>query len=262
MKIAVAGALGRMGRTLIEHVAMSDDTLAAITVRAGEEEAAEALLSRSGLTGVKVVTNLEEAAKLADAIIDFTAPAYTLEIAKAAAAHDAVHICGTTGFSDAEKETLSSIKGRLVLAPNMSIGVNVLMALVEKAAAILDPIYDIEIYEMHHKHKKDAPSGTGLGLGEAAAKGRGVDLAKVKDAARDGITGERDSGTIGFSVARGGDVVGDHVVTFAGAGERVELGHKASSRVIYAAGALKAAHWAAEQKPGVYSMQDVLGLTA
>ncbi len=173
-----------------------------------------------------------------------------------------IHVVGTTGFSPAEQKELESYaaKTRIVQSGNYSMAVNLMEKLVEQMARTLDDQYDIEIHEMHHKHKKDAPSGTALMLGRAAAKGRDVSLDDKKVAARDGITGERKAGDIGFSVQRGGDVVGIHTVTFAGAGEVLELKHQGFSRDIYAGGALRAALWAKSQKPGLYSMRDVLGL--
>ncbi len=262
MKIAIAGALGRMGKTLVEYAEQAGDTVSAVTVRAGSEDKAKAYLASLGLNDVLVTDDIGEALDVSDAVIDFTFPAYTLEIAKSAADKGKIHISGTTGYSEADKEKISTYAAKtpIIMAPNMSIGVNILMSLVEKVSVTLDAEYDIEIYELHHKHKKDAPSGTALGLGRAAAAGRGVALEDVSDIAREGIIGERETGHIGFSVARGGDVVGDHVVTFAGTGERIELGHKASSRTIYAVGAYRAAHWADGKKPGLYSMQDVLRL--
>jgi 4-hydroxy-tetrahydrodipicolinate reductase len=198
----------------------------------------------------------------ADAVLDFTTPEATLAHAKLAAASGTAHIIGTTGIDETGRKALSAAakKAPIVFAPNMSLGVNLLAELVAQVARALDPSWDIEIIEMHHHHKVDAPSGTALLLGRAAAAGRGVDLEKSAERGRDGITGPRKKGSIGFSALRGGDVVGEHTVIFAGQGERIELAHKATSREIFARGAFAAARWADGRKPGLYSMKDVLGL--
>jgi len=198
----------------------------------------------------------------ADAVIDFTRPEATMAHADLAAETNTILVTGTTGLSDADTAHLRVVadRTRIVQAPNMSAGVNLLFALTRQVAATLGIDYDIEIVEHHHKHKVDAPSGTALGLGQAAAEGRGVDLTAVSDRGRDGHTGARVDGRIGFAVLRGGDVVGDHTVVFAGPGERIELTHKASDRVIYARGAVRAALWAADRPNGLYGMTDVLGL--
>lgn len=262
MKIAIAGCLGRMGKTLVEYIASSGHEVIGGTIRPGQEEKARELFRSIGIADPLLSDDVSIIYDQADAVIDFTRPEHSLLVANAAADKNKIHICGTTGFSPEEKEKITELskKARIILAPNMSIGVNLLMKLSEQVAQTLDEEYDIEIYEMHHRHKVDAPSGTALGLGRSVAVGRGVSLEEMTDAARNGFTGERMPGRIGFAVSRGGDVVGDHTVTFAGPGERVELSHKASSRVIYARGALKAAEWAATQSPGLYDMQDVLRL--
>ncbi|HSV29277.1 MAG TPA: 4-hydroxy-tetrahydrodipicolinate reductase, partial [Candidatus Omnitrophota bacterium] len=197
-----------------------------------------------------------------DAVIDFTAPAATVTHAGMAAAAGKVLVVGTTGLSKDDEAKLQQAADRVpvVYAPNFSVGVNLLMALTERAASILGDDYDIEIVEMHHRHKVDAPSGTALGLGRAAAAGRGVPLDSVWCKARDGHTGARPKGEIGFATLRGGDVVGDHTVMFAAEGERVELTHKASSRAVFAKGAVRAALWAKGKPAGLYTMRDVLGL--
>ncbi len=197
-----------------------------------------------------------------DAVIDFTVPAATKAHADLAASMGKALIIGTTGLNDDVKAAIAAAakKVAIVLAPNFSVGVNVLLALTEKLAATLGTDYDIDILEMHHRHKVDAPSGTALGLGEAAAKGRAVSLKDVARTTRDGQVGARPAGEIGFATLRGGDVVGDHTVMFATNGERVELTHKASSREVFAKGAVRAALWTAGKKPGLYSMRDVLGL--
>lgn len=251
MKIAIAGCSGRMGQTLVAAIRAT----AGVTLAGGSEREAFK-------TDFPVVTSAGELAGLGDAVIDFTAPEATLAVAEAVAQKGGIHIIGTTGFTTAQQQQLEAYarKARIVQAGNFSLGVNLLQVLVEKAARTLGDDYDIELSEFHHKHKKDAPSGTALMLGHAAAKGRGVILEDKKVTARDGITGERKRGDIGFSVMRGGDVVGSHSVYFAGPGEIIELKHDGFSRGIYASGAIKAALWAGEQKPGLYSMRDVLGL--
>ena len=195
-------------------------------------------------------------------MIDFTAPAATLAIAKAAAEAGIVHVIGTTGMSEGEIAQLSTPAHRAVIvrAGNMSLGVNLLTLLTRKVAAALDADFDIEIIESHHNQKVDAPSGTALMLGEAAAEGRGVKLSDVSDSGRDGITGARKRGDIGFSAIRGGDIIGEHDVMFAGAGERIILRHIASDRALFARGAIKAALWGQGRKAGEYDMLDVLGL--
>jgi 4-hydroxy-tetrahydrodipicolinate reductase len=234
MKIAIAGSTGRMGQALLKALAASSHT----RVAEGARDAAALF-------------------KDADAVIDFTSPAHTLALA--AAAGNKIHVIGTTGLSDAEQEKIRAAAktARIVQSANFSLGVNALEAMVEKTAALLDEDYHIEIDEMHHAKKKDAPSGTALMLGRAAAKGRGLDFSKAR---RDSAEGERKRGSIGISARRGGDVVGVHTVTFAGPGENLELTHRAFSRDIYALGALKAAEWAKGRKPGLYSLRDVLGL--
>ena len=254
MKVAIAGCMGRMGQTLIAAtLADKRFTLAAGSERDAADSAKLAALGAAHLTVTPDATTL---VGLSDAVIDFTSPVATLAVAEAAAGKGSVLIVGTTGFSADEQKKLEAFaqKARIVQSGNFSLGVNLLEQLVEDAARKLSG-YDIEIYEMHHKHKKDAPSGTALMLGRAAAQGRGVSLDAKKSIDRDGV---RKDGDIGFSVARGGDVVGIHTVTFAGPGEVIELKHQGFNREIYAAGALEAALWAAKQKPGLYSMRDVL----
>jgi 4-hydroxy-tetrahydrodipicolinate reductase len=262
MKIAIAGCTGRMGQTLAKAVlARPNAQLTAGSERPGYDAATvTAALTAMGCADLFITSDPEALAEKADAVIDFTAPAASLAMAKAIAQRGGIHIIGTTGFSASEQRELESYaaQARIVQSGNFSLGVNVLAQLVEKAAAILGDAYDIEISEMHHKHKKDAPSGTALMLGRAAAQGRKVNLETKKITARDGITGERKTGDIGFSVQRGGDVVGMHNVLFAGPGEMLELKHQGFNRDIYAHGALHAALWAANQKPGLYSMRDVL----
>lgn len=265
VKIGLVGAGGRMGRMLIEEVSGTEGVaLAAAAERPGYDAVGQDLGTLAGLKplGVKLGAEPEAVFKASDVVIDFTVPKATVAHAALAAKHKTALVIGTTGLeaADAAKLRAAGKDIPIVWAPNMSMGVTVLMALVERVAKTLGPDYDIEILEMHHKHKVDAPSGTALGLGEAAAKGRGVALDKVAARGRDGITGARPKGAIGFASLRGGDVVGDHYVTFAGEGERLELVHKASSRRIYSRGAVRAALWVKGKKPGVYDMADVLGL--
>ena len=267
-RIAIAGAGGRMGQALIEAV-LSDpgSALVAAFDIAGSAAAGRDAGERFGrATGVTVGTDAEAALSAADVMIDFTRPEGSLAHLAACARHGTGAVVGTTGFSAEQKAELArhALQIPIVFAPNMSVGVNVLLALVESAARRLGPAYDIEIVEMHHRHKVDAPSGTALRLGEAAAQGAGRALAECAVYAREGVTGERKEGAIGFATLRGGDVVGEHTVIFAGAGERIELAHKATSRQNFAAGALRAAHFVAERRaagrPGLADMLDVRNL--
>jgi len=263
MRIGIIGACGRMGGNFVREI-LTDGafTLAGGTARAGNKNIGRDLGEISGAekAGVNLTDNNEELVKISDAIIDFSSPESTMAVLKLTAKYKKIHVIGTTGLSDAQKKELENAARETVIifSPNMSIGVNVLLSITEKVAKILDDSYDIEILEMHHGLKVDAPSGTALGLGKAAAAGRGVNLSDVERRSRDGHTGQRPSGEIGFATLRGGDVVGDHTVIFAGLGERIELTHKASSRAIYAKGALRACLWGAGKKPGLYSMRDVL----
>lgn len=265
MNVAVLGASGRMGQMLIRAVDDNPGTiLIGVTERAGHDWVGRDLGEAMGgaARGVVVSDDPLEVFVKAEAVIDFTSPTATVAHAELAAQARAVHVIGTTGFDDIHLAAFAAA-GRhavIVRAGNMSLGVNLLTALTRKVAAALDADYDIEIVEAHHKHKVDAPSGTALMLGEAAAEGRGVMLDAVADRGRDGITGERGRGHIGFSAIRGGDVVGEHDVIFAGEGERIVLRHLASDRMLFARGAIKAALWGRGQKPGEYSMMDVLGL--
>ncbi len=265
MRVVIAGAGGRMGRTLIHAVAASKG----LTLAGAVEAAGSAVIGRDagelaglGPNGVKVVSDVASVLKDADGLIEFTIPAATLAFAEMAAAAGKVHIIGTTGHSAEEEAVIAKAASRatIVKSGNMSLGVNLLAALVKRVAQTLNEDYDIEIFEMHHNKKIDAPSGTALLLGRAAAQGRGVDLTARSVRGRDGITGARKSGDIGFASLRGGSVVGEHSVIFAGPAERVELTHRAEDRMIFARGALHAALWARGKKPGLYSMADVLGL--
>lgn len=263
MKIGVVGSGGRMGQALVREITTTKNVVFAGGV---EREGSQAVGKDVGIVagieplGMVVSTDREALFREADAVIDFTTPENTLICASLAAKHNTAHIIGTTGMTDADKEQLACYAKEtpIIWSANMSIGVNILMGLVEKAASILDDSYDIEIVEMHHRHKVDAPSGTALVLGEAAAKGREVNFKEQAILSREGITGARKQGTIGFATLRGGDVVGDHSVIFAGEGERIEITHKSSSRTIYAKGAVRAALWASNKKTGLYSMKDVL----
>jgi 4-hydroxy-tetrahydrodipicolinate reductase len=263
MRLIVAGAGGRMGRTLIHAIAATPGVALAGAIEAKGaavigRDAGE--LAGLGPNGVKVTTDLAPLLREADALIDFTVPAATRVFLEQTSGR--VHIIGTTGLS-AEDEALIAQAARrsvVVKSGNMSLGVNLLAALVKRVAKTLDEDFDIEILEMHHNRKIDAPSGTALMLGRAAAEGRGVDLAQRSVRGRDGETGARGAGDIGFAALRGGTVVGDHTVIFAGTAERLELSHKAEDRMIFARGALKAALWARGKAPGLYSMADVLGL--
>jgi 4-hydroxy-tetrahydrodipicolinate reductase len=268
VRIAIAGAGGRMGQALVEAtLADPAATLAAAVDVPGSPAVGRDAGERCGrTTGVIVGTDVDAAVQAADVLIDFTRPEGTLAHLAACARHGTAAVIGTTGLSAADMAELAARAKTIpvVFAPNMSIGVNVLVELVEAAARRLGPAYDIEIVEMHHRHKVDAPSGTALRLGEAAAAGAGRRLADCAVYAREGVTGERPANAIGFATLRGGDVVGEHTVIFAGAGERVELVHKAGSRQNFATGALRAAHFVArrraEGQPGLADMRDVLGL--
>jgi 4-hydroxy-tetrahydrodipicolinate reductase len=265
MKIAITGVSGRMGRMLVETIDASDSAVVSAAVeRNGHDWIGRDLGEALGgsARGVTVTADIDAALREAEAIIDFTAPAATIAFARAAARAGAVHIIGTTGMSAAEIGELEAPaeKAVIVRAGNMSLGVNLLVQLTRRVAAALDMDYDIEIVEAHHNRKVDAPSGTALMLGAAAAEGRGQDLDAVSDRGRDGITGARRKGAIGFASIRGGDIVGEHDVIFAGSGERIILRHVASDRSVFAHGALKAALWARGRPAGAYDMMDVLGL--
>ncbi|MEO0634201.1 MAG: 4-hydroxy-tetrahydrodipicolinate reductase [Pseudomonadota bacterium] len=263
--IVIAGASGRMGQMLIDVVSQSDKArLVGVLERPGHDWIGQDLgvVMGGAETGVKVYDDPLEPMAQAQAVIDFTAPQATIALSHVAAQARAAHIIGTTGMTDDEIAALepASRHCAIVRAGNMSLGVNLLTQLTRKVAAALDEDFDIEVIEAHHHHKVDAPSGTALMLGEAAATGRGVTLGDVRDSGRDGITGARNRGNIGFTAVRGGDIVGEHDVLFAGPGERIVLRHMATDRGIFARGALKAALWAQDKAPGQYDMIDVLGL--
>jgi 4-hydroxy-tetrahydrodipicolinate reductase len=265
MRLIVAGAGGRMGRALTRVIA---DTPGAVVTGALEAPDSELLGKDSGVlaglppNGVELSADLWSLSANADGILDFTVPAATIANVAIAAQRRIAHIIGTTGLSASDNAVIQSVTGRAVVVKsgNMSLGVNLLAALVKRVAQSLDESFDIEIVEMHHRAKIDAPSGTALLLGEAAAAGRGIALAEHSARGRDGITGARRSGDIGFASLRGGSVTGDHSVIFAGAMERIELIHRAEDRTMFAQGAVKAALWARDRQPGLYTMADVLGL--
>lgn len=263
--IVVTGASGRMGQMLINTITASGKArLVGAVARKGHAWVGQDVGTAMGgaAMGVTVTDDALEAFAKAQAVIDFTAPAATVEFAALAAQARAVHVIGTTGMSAEEIAALKPAARHAVIvrAGNMSLGVNLLTQLTKKVAAALDEDFDIEIIESHHNRKVDAPSGTALMLGEAAAEGRGVALDAVSDRGRDGITGARKKGDIGFVAVRGGDIIGEHDVMFAGSGERIILRHVASDRSVFARGALKAALWGLGQTPGEYDMIDVLGL--
>jgi 4-hydroxy-tetrahydrodipicolinate reductase len=265
MRIAVMGAAGRMGRELVRAVhAAPGCTLVGGIEPSGSPAVGQDLGALCGLgpLGVQVTADPLELVTRSDAILDFTVPSASVELAGLAANARIVHVLGTTGLSEADEKAIAAASrhATIVKAGNMSLGVNLLVALTRRVAQALDADFDIEIVEMHHRHKVDAPSGTALMLGAAAAEGRGVDLKTHSVRARDGHTGPRKKGDIGFAALRGGSVVGDHTVIFAGEGERIELTHRSSDRGIYARGAVKAALWARGRGPGLFSMMDVLGL--
>jgi 4-hydroxy-tetrahydrodipicolinate reductase len=266
MKLVVVGAAGRMGKTLIKLISETPGVL----LHAAVERAGSAVLGQDAgeLAGVsrlsvKVTDDPLAAFVHADGVIDFTTPASTVEFAALAAQARIVHVIGTTGCLPEHEEKIDAAArhARVVKSGNMSLGVNLLSVLIKQAARALDAAgWDIEVLEMHHKHKVDAPSGTALLLGEAAAQGRGVSLADHSVRVRDGHTGPREEGSIGFATLRGGSVIGEHSVLFASEGEMVTLSHSATDRSLFARGALKAATWARDKKPGRYTMLDVLGL--
>lgn len=267
MRLIVAGAGGRMGRTLIRALA---ETNGAVLTGALEAPGSELLGQDAGVlaglpaNGIELSADLWSLSKNADGIIDFTVPAATIANVAIAAERGLVHVIGTTGLSASDNAVIKSVTTRAIVVQsgNMSLGVNLLAALVKQVAKSLDQDFDIEVLEMHHRAKVDAPSGTAYMLGQAAAEGRNIDLTKNSVRARDGYTGERRAGEIGFATLRGGTVTGDHTVIFAGPYERIELAHKSEDRKIFAHGAIKAAIWAHGRKPGLYSMADVLGLGA
>jgi 4-hydroxy-tetrahydrodipicolinate reductase len=265
MRLVVAGAGGRMGRTLVKAITDSKE----FALAGALEDARSPLIgwdsgTLAGLpeNGIKLVGDAGPLLAKADGIIDFTAPVASVTFAALAAKAAKVHILGTTGLSAADEAKIKDAAKSAVIVKsgNMSLGVNLLAALTKRVAKTLDSSFDVEILEMHHNQKVDAPSGTALLLGRAAGEGRGIDFDKRSVRNRDGHTGARKAGDIGLAALRGGSVVGEHTVIFAGPAERIELTHRAEDRMIFARGALHAALWARNQKPGLYSMMDVLGL--
>jgi len=264
LKVVIAGCSGRMGHALLEGVfADAELELYGALDRAENPQLGRDAGEQFGkVTGVHVTSDIAAALKGADVLVDFTRPEASMQYLDACQKANVSLVIGTTGFSAEQKLAIEAASKNIpvVFAPNMSVGVTLLINLVQSAAKVLSEGYDIEIIEAHHRHKIDAPSGTALRLGEAAAAALGRDLEQCAIYGREGVTGERDPSTIGFATVRGGDVVGDHTVLFAGIGERVELTHKASSRATFALGALRAAKFLNGKKSGQFDMQDVLGL--
>lgn len=264
LKVVIAGCSGRMGHALLEGVfADTELVLHGALDRSGNPQLGRDAGEQQGrISGVKVTDNVDEALKDADVLVDFTRPEASLMYLAACQKHKVKMIIGTTGFSPEEKLKIEAASKNIaiVFAPNTSVGVSLLINLVQAAAKVLNEGYDIEIIEAHHRYKVDAPSGTALRLGEAAASALGRNLAECAVYGREGVTGGRDPSTIGFATVRGGDVVGDHTVLFAGIGERVEITHKASSRATFATGALRAAKFLSAKSTGLFDMQDVLNL--
>lgn len=264
-RIAIAGAAGRMGKALIESTHKNPDTtLGVAIVRPGSSlvgaDAGE--LGNVGKLGVTIAGSLAEVVDQFDVLIDFSSPLATLDNVKLCALHNKPIVIGTTGFSPTEKAELLSYQAQipLLLSANFSTGVNLCFKLLDLAARVLGDDYDVEVYEAHHRHKVDSPSGTAMRMGEVLANALGRDLDKVALYGREGQIGPRPRDTIGFATVRGGDVVGDHTVMFMADGERVEITHKASSRLAFSNGAVRAAIWLQQQKSGLFDMQDVLGL--
>jgi 4-hydroxy-tetrahydrodipicolinate reductase len=263
-RVAVAGATGRMGHMLIEALRASDDCrlTGALDLASSPAIGNDACAFLGHASGVPVTADLREGLSQADALIDFTRPEGTLAHLRACREQGVNLVIGTTGFSEGQKAEIADAARdiAIVMAPNMSVGVNVTLKLLEMAAQALSTGYDIEVIEAHHRHKVDAPSGTALKMGEVIAQALGRDLKDCAVYAREGVTGERDPSTIGFATIRGGDIVGDHTVLFAGTGERIEITHKSASRATYAQGSLRAVRFLAGRKRGLFDMFDVLGL--
>ena len=263
-KIAIAGASGRMGQMLVDAVCAADDCVltGALDIAISPSIGRNAGAATGVATGVVITSDVRQGLRGCDAVIDFTRPEGTLQHLRVCRDLGVAAVVGTTGFSDTEKAEIQEIAKTIaiVMAPNMSVGVNVTLKLLEMAAKALATGYDIEIIEAHHRHKVDAPSGTALKMGEVIADALGRDLKDCAVYAREGVTGERDPSSIGFATIRGGDIVGDHTVLFAGTGERIEISHKSSSRSTYAQGSLRAVRFVAGKPAGLYDMFDVLGL--
>lgn len=263
-RVAVAGASGRMGRMLIEAVLAAEDCVlaGALDIPGSPALGQDATAFLGQTSGVRITDDLDAGLAGAGVLIDFTRPAGTLRHLEACRRHRVQLVVGTTGFDEAGKAAIAAAADEIaiVMAPNMSVGVNVVMKLLQQAARALSQGYDIEIVEAHHRHKVDAPSGTALKMGEVIAQALGRDLRACAVYGREGVTGERDPSTLGFATVRGGDVVGDHTVMFLGTGERIEITHKSSSRATYAQGSLRAVRFLAGQSRGLHGMDDVLGL--
>jgi 4-hydroxy-tetrahydrodipicolinate reductase len=264
ISVAVAGASGRMGQMLIEAVRATDDCVlsGALDIAASPAISHDAGAFAGQTTGVLITADIAQGLKNSRVLIDFTRPEGTMAHLAVCSANGVAMVIGTTGFTDSQKAEIAQAAKHIpiMMAPNMSVGVNVTLKLLEMAAKTLATGYDIEIIEAHHRHKVDAPSGTALKMGEVIAEALGRDLKDCAVYAREGVTGERDPSSIGFATIRGGDIVGDHTVLFAGTGERIEITHKSSSRSTYAQGSLRAARFLAGQKSGLFDMFDVLGL--
>jgi 4-hydroxy-tetrahydrodipicolinate reductase len=264
LKIAVAGTSGRMGRMLVEAIQSANGTVltGALDVAGATSIGTDAAAFLGTSSGVAIESDLAKGLANAEYLIDFTRPEGTLKHVEYCATHGIKMVIGTTGFDETGKAAIAaaSKKTAIMFSPNMSVGVNVTMKLLEMAAKSFSEGYDIEIVEAHHRRKVDAPSGTALKMGEVIAGALGRDLKDVGVFAREGVTGERDPSSIGFATIRGGDIIGDHTVLFAGIGERIEISHKSSSRVTYAHGSLRAVRFLADKTVGLYDMQDVLGL--
>jgi 4-hydroxy-tetrahydrodipicolinate reductase len=265
LRVAVAGASGRMGRMLIEAVVAADDMLlcGALDVEGSTGLGQDAALFLGHTSGVAITCDLRAGLAQAQVLIDFTRPTGTLAHLAVCRELGVNVVIGTTGFTNEQKTEVAENSRHIAItmAPNMSVGVNVVLKLLDTAARLLSEGYDIEVIEAHHRHKVDAPSGTALKMGEVVAAALGRDLRECAVYGREGVTGERNPSTIGFATIRGGDVVGDHTVLFAGIGERIEITHKSSSRATYAQGSLRAARFMAERKCGLFDMSDVLGLS-
>ncbi len=264
-RIAIPGAAGRMGRTLIDACGRADDVqLGAATERSGHDLLGSdaGMVAGIGETGVAIADDMASVVDRFDVLIDFTVPEASLAHLALCRSNGKRMVIGTTGFSEEQKQQIESASNdiAIVFAPNMSVGVNLCLKLLDTAARVLGDSVDIEVIEAHHRHKVDAPSGTALRMGEVVADALGRDLKACAVYGREGITGARDRGTIGFETIRAGDIVGDHTVMFATEGERVEITHKASSRMTFASGAVRAAAWVGSRDKGLFDMQDVLGL--
>ena len=264
VRVAIAGASGRMGRMLIEALRASDDCVlaGALDVPSSPAVGSDATAFLGHASGVAITSDIAAGLKNADVLIDFTRPEGTLAHLAVCSQLGVKAVVGTTGFSDAQKAEIATFAQRtaIVMAPNMSVGVNVTLKLLQMAAQAMATGYDIEIIEAHHRHKVDAPSGTALKMGEVIAEALGRDLKECAVYAREGVTGERDPSSIGFATIRGGDIVGDHTVLFAGVGERIEISHKSSNRAGYAQGSLRAVRFLANRTAGMFDMFDVLNL--